>query len=103
MLQYPNKFDQYKFPLFVTWMKNGQLRGCIGTFGEDLLGQTLQNYSLVAALKDSRFQPVTIQEVPKLRCEISLLSNFEVINDPLDFLPDGTHGIEIEFQGPLNS
>ena len=54
-------------------------------------------------MKDSRFNPVEISEVPKMKLEISLLSKFENINDPLDFLPDGTHGIEIEFLGPAGS
>ena len=37
-----------------------------------------------------------------LRCEISLLSDFEEITDPLDW-EVGKHGIEIEFKGPLNT
>ena len=35
----------------------------------------------------------------KLRCEISLLSNFQPIQDPLGW-EVGKHGIEIEFHGP---
>ena len=37
-----------------------------------------------------------------LRCEISLLSDFEAIQDPLGW-DVGTHGIEIEFNGPAGS
>ena len=85
-----------KFPLFVTLLKDGHLRGCIGTFGDGKLGKTLQEYSYYSAMKDSRFPPVTLQEVPALKVEISLLSSFEVIQDPLDWQV-GTHGIEVEF------
>lgn len=55
------------------------LRGCIGTFKADKLGETLQQYSLIAAFKDSRFPPISSKEVPHLSVEISLLSSFETI------------------------
>jgi len=84
--------------LFVTWLKNGDLRGCIGTFAEDVeLGDTLARYSLIAAVQDTRFEPIDESEFPSLRCEISLLSSFEKIDDPLDW-EVGKHGIEIEFK-----
>ena len=35
ILKAPAEFDNYKYPLFVTWLKDGDLRGCIGTFAED--------------------------------------------------------------------
>ena len=63
----------------MTLLKDGQLRGCIGTFGDGKLGKTLQEYSYYAAMKDTRFPPVSLTEVPALKCEISLLSSFEVI------------------------
>ena len=90
-------------PLFVTWQKDGDLRGCIGTFAEDgKLGETLAQYSLIAAVRDTRFPPISEDEIPSLSCEISILSNFEVIQDPLDW-EIGTHGIEIEFKENLQS
>ena len=42
-----------------------------------------------------------MSELPELSCEISLLSNFEVIQDPLDW-EIGTHGIEIEFKANMS-
>ena len=55
---------------------------------------------MVAAVKDRRFPPIEMQEMnDSLRVEISLLSNFEEIKDPLDWEVN-THGIEIEFTGP---
>ena len=35
ILQPPEDFDSVLAPLFVTWQKDGDLRGCIGTFAED--------------------------------------------------------------------
>ena len=102
--EYPEAFDHVEFPLFVTWTKQGSLRGCIGTFGFDKLGVTLQRYSLIAAVQDRRFRPMTEADLNhELRVEISLLSDFEQISDPMDWDPTGKHGIEIEFKGPLGS
>jgi AMMECR1 domain-containing protein len=51
MHPYPESFNDMKYPLFVTWLKNGDLRGCIGTFAEDEpFGETLMRYSLIAAV-----------------------------------------------------
>ena len=32
LLPHIKELDQHQYPLFVTWQKNGDLRGCIGTF-----------------------------------------------------------------------
>jgi len=51
MVQPPKSLNEMKYPLFVTWLKNGNLRGCIGTFAEDeAFGETLMRYSLIAAV-----------------------------------------------------
>ncbi|XP_005396931.1 PREDICTED: AMMECR1-like protein [Chinchilla lanigera] len=47
-------------------------------------------------LFDSRFPPVTREELPKLFCSVSLLTNFEDASDYLDW-EVGVHGILIEF------
>lgn len=38
-----------------------------------------------SALKDSRFPPLTREELPKLFCSVSLLTNFEDASDYLDW------------------
>ncbi|KAM9326185.1 nuclear protein AMMECR1 isoform 2-T2 [Gastrophryne carolinensis] len=48
------------------------------------------------ALKDSRFPPMTRDELPRLFCSVSLLTNFEDVCDYLDW-EVGVHGIRIEF------
>ncbi|XP_036596353.1 AMME syndrome candidate gene 1 protein isoform X2 [Trichosurus vulpecula] len=48
------------------------------------------------ALKDSRFPPMTREELPRLTCSVSLLTNFEDVCDYLDW-EVGVHGIRIEF------
>ncbi|KAG5513590.1 hypothetical protein PMAC_001022 [Pneumocystis sp. 'macacae'] len=79
------------FPLFVTWniinsSGHRSLRGCIGTFKPQLL----------KALNDNRFPPILKQEVPFLECCVTLLTNFEAIEDPLDWTI-GLHGLQISF------
>ena len=76
--------------------KEGELRGCIGTFSKQPLKKNLPLYSYISAFEDTRFTPITMKEVPQLCCTVSLLQNFEKIKDPLDWTV-GTHGIEIHF------
>lgn len=43
-----------------------------------------------SALKDSRFPPMTRDELPRLFCSVSLLTNFEDVGDYLDWEVRGT-------------
>lgn len=51
----PASIPNIKAPLFVTWTKKGELRGCIGTFSESNLATTLPQYALISGLEDDRF------------------------------------------------
>jgi AMMECR1 domain-containing protein len=51
---------------------------------------------LVAALEDTRFKPISLQEVPLLIVEVSFLTDFEKCSDIWDW-EMMKHGIEIEF------
>lgn len=42
-------------------------------------------FSVLSALKDSRFPPMTRDELPRLFCSVSLLTNFEDVGDYLDW------------------
>ncbi|KAM4693738.1 AMMECR1-like protein isoform 2-T2 [Discoglossus pictus] len=92
------RFTNDPYPLFVTWKagRDKRLRGCIGTFSAMNLHSGLREYTLTSALKDSRFPPLTREELPKLSCSVSLLTNFEDVGDFLDW-EVGVHGIRIEF------
>jgi MEMO1 family protein len=60
---------------FVTLKKAGQLRGCIGYMSEDMaLGRTVGAMALRAALNDTRFPPVELEELSHLEIEISVLT-----------------------------
>jgi AMME syndrome candidate gene 1 protein len=108
-------------PLFVTWERsahtnvshsscngNGnnigsskdaafELRGCIGTLTPKVLSkETLKEYALLSALRDKRFDPVTMDELPRLRVAVSLLVHYEECRDCHDWTV-GVHGIIIRF------
>jgi len=95
----PPTIPNSKFPLFVTWKKGHEkkLRGCIGTFSHLALHRGLNEYALISALRDTRFDPIVVHELPELHCSVSLLINFEPARDYRDWTV-GVHGIRIEFE-----
>jgi hypothetical protein len=81
---------------FVTLKKNGDLRGCIGRFtSEEPLYIVIREMAIASATQDTRFDPVTESEIPKLEIEISVLSPMKKINSP-DEIIMGKHGIYIK-------
>ncbi|XP_054168425.1 uncharacterized protein CG5902-like [Oppia nitens] len=93
----PN-FPNECHPLFVTWKigRDRRLRGCIGTFNAMNLHIGLREYAMTSALKDSRFSPITRDELPRLYVSVSILRHFEDANNYNDW-QIGVHGIRIEF------
>ena len=78
MPDWPSSLQDVKTPIFVTWKIKGMLRGCIGTFSPDRHSVLLPQYAVIAAIKDSRFKPMTLNDVNKdLTVFVSLLVNFE--------------------------
>ncbi|HHL34300.1 MAG TPA: AmmeMemoRadiSam system protein A [Desulfobulbaceae bacterium] len=66
---------QAKRGVFVTLNKHGALRGCIGSLvGQESIIDGVRRHALNAAFHDSRFPPVTADEVPSLRIDVSVLS-----------------------------
>ncbi|KAI8141873.1 AMMECR1 domain-containing protein [Fennellomyces sp. T-0311] len=94
------RFADAEYPLFVTWNIDTHgdmhLRGCIGNFNAMPLQTGLKQYALTSALQDRRFNPITLREVNRLSCGVSLLTHFEEGKDYLDW-EMGKHGIWIEF------
>ncbi len=69
--------------VFVTLYKNGLLRGCIGQIepSDKPLYEVVRDMAVAAASQDQRFSPVTKDELPGLRFEVSVLSVPERIDD----------------------
>ena len=64
-----------------TFSQTDELRGCIGTFDNQYLCESLAEYALIAAIDDDRFQPISKVELPFLSVTVSLLTNFHQQKD----------------------
>jgi AmmeMemoRadiSam system protein A len=63
---------------FVTLTQQGALRGCIGSLEAwRPLAEDVRANALAAAFRDPRFPPLTADEVPNTRIEVSLLTPAE--------------------------
>jgi AmmeMemoRadiSam system protein B/AmmeMemoRadiSam system protein A len=78
---------------FVTLKKAGELRGCIGyTSAMEPLYRTVRDTATLAALRDPRFPPVSVAELPQLQYEISVLSPLRCAVDVHQIIV-GKHGL----------
>ena len=78
---------------FVTLKKWGELRGCVGyTSAIKPLYLTVRDTATLAALRDTRFQPVSVAELPQLQYEISVLSPLRRVTD-IHQIVVGQHGL----------
>ena len=65
---------------FITLEKNNKLRGCIGSiFPNVAIADDLAKNTFAAAMNDSRFSPITKDELKKITFKVSLLTGFEEI------------------------
>lgn len=101
----PDGLLEEKRGVFVTLHKGGRLRGCIGNIEpvKPVLEGVREN-ALHAALDDTRFAPVTPEELAELDIEVSLLTVPEKLDytDPRDLLSriiPFRHGVIVE-KGP---
>ncbi|MBA7549663.1 hypothetical protein ES705_42154 [subsurface metagenome] len=72
-----------KAGVFVSLKKNGNLRGCIGTFMpvQENIAQEIIKNAISAAVDDPRFSPVTASELSDLTISVDVLSPPEEISD----------------------
>ncbi len=68
----------------------------MGTFVPTEIQYDLPEWSIKAAINDSRFKPIISNEIPEIEISISLLVNFQRIENPFDW-EIGKHGIDIFF------
>ncbi len=84
---------------FVTLKRQGRLRGCIGHLTDDRpLVETVQDMAVQAALHDSRFPPLSPDELNDVHMEISVLTPFCRVNGPEDIVA-GRDGVLIRKDG----
>ncbi len=68
--------------VFVSLKKEGQLRGCIGTFEpvRDNLAEEIATNAVSAAVRDPRFPPVSKDELTGLNISVDILGPLEQID-----------------------
>ncbi len=85
--------------VFVTLKKRGCLRGCIGHMMPDRpLAPLVGMMALQAAFEDPRFSRLTLQEVPELEVEISVLTPMKPVSGPGDIVV-GRDGVLLQKGG----
>jgi AmmeMemoRadiSam system protein B/AmmeMemoRadiSam system protein A len=90
---------------FVTLMKDGKLRGCIGSLeAKRPLGVDVAENAVAAAMRDPRFPALTAAEWPGCGVEVSLLSTpkpmrFADEADLLEQVKPGVDGIIVQYEG----
>jgi len=78
---------------FVTLHKQGKLRGCIGRFNPDSpIYKVVQEMAVSSAVRDHRFSPLSLEEIPEISIEISILSPLTRIRSASEIVL-GKHGI----------
>ena len=81
---------------FVSIHCRGDLRGCLGHLALDTpLGQTIVHLAGVVADSDPRFSAVSLNELPDLQVEISVLTSPREI-DAITQIEVGRHGLIVE-------
>ncbi len=79
--------------VFVTLMKKGRLRGCIGCFSsQQELPATIAEHAVLSALRDNRFNPVKPNELDDISIKVSVLSERRKV-DSADEVVVRKHGI----------
>lgn len=78
---------------FVTLKKHGMLRGCIGHIIADLpLCEVVAEMAVQSAVGDPRFPALTLDELPEVEIEISVLSPLKKV-ESIDEIKVGKHGL----------
>jgi AmmeMemoRadiSam system protein A len=94
---------QDKAACFITLMQRDQLRGCIGTLeAHRALLEDVKYNAKAAAFHDTRFSPLTREELDSTEIEISLLSAMTPLNflneqEALAQLAPGIDGVVFEY------
>ena len=79
----PEEMTNQKAGVFVSLKKNGNLRGCIGTFipTQENIAQEIIKNAISAAVDDPRFSPVNASELKELTISVDVLSAPEEVKD----------------------
>jgi len=94
----PKDFLVRKSGVFVTIENNNQLRGCIGTYlatTKNIAEEIIRN-AIAASTQDSRFDPITKEELAHLSYTVYILNPPEQIKNVQDLNPK-KYGVLVKF------
>lgn len=96
----PEEFLKRRSGTFVTIEKNGELRGCIGTYLSTRanIAEEIIHNAIAAASEDYRFGPIKTEELPHLSYTVYILNSPEPVKD-IGELDPKNFGIIIKSQG----
>lgn len=79
----PEEMINQKAGVFVSLKKNGNLRGCIGTFmpTQENIAQEIIKNAISASVDDPRFSPINVSELEDLSISVDVLSAPEEVKD----------------------
>lgn len=79
---------------FVTWKKEGRLRGCIGSVAAHRpLILDVEEHAVDALVRDPRFAPARAADLERLSLEISVLGALVEVAEPPASIEIGRHGL----------
>jgi AmmeMemoRadiSam system protein B/AmmeMemoRadiSam system protein A len=86
-----------KAGVFICLKKEGELRGCIGTFEprRDNIAQEIVTNAISSAIGDPRFPPVTPDELEGLSYSVDVLTHAEEVHSPSELDPK-RYGLIVE-------
>lgn len=93
----PKEMLSNRAGVFVTIKKQGQLRGCIGTFlpTQENIAKEIQKNAISAGCEDPRFHPVRENELCELIYSVDVLSKPEPV-DSIDELDPEKYGVIVK-------
>lgn len=79
----PKEFYSRRAGVFVSIFKNGELRGCVGTYlpAKENIAKEIIDNAVVACSRDHRFLPIMKSELSELTYEVSVLSSPKLIRN----------------------
>lgn len=84
--------------VFTSLHLQGELRGCVGyVLAVDSVYRAVSESARAAAFEDNRFYPVTREEAPALKIELSILSPPQPVSP--EAIEIGRHGLLISMSG----
>jgi len=94
----PTDHLSQKRGVFASLYLAGELRGCVGFLqAVDAVYRAVAQAAQAAAFEDNRFNPITLEEAPRLQIELSILSPMQPI--AAEDVDVGRHGLLISMHG----